>query len=300
MAYKSIFAKLQAQNQKKQMNQSANSFQPMPAPMAQRVQPPVAQAPVAPAYVEPDFKPDTAPIKAGGQFDLMKKQAESRLAGAETQGRDALNRRFAQLGNLNSGAALKIENQLQDQVARQREEALGGVDIAAAQDVSAREQQREASNLAREQSSLQRRLQSSQFGQSLGEQQRQARFAEGIAGREADLSEFNTMYNTALSAATSGSQAAVNKTFEKMFNRSPNFQGGYTNAMAQRVGDVAAPITNENRQLSAREQFKINRNSFDPFKNASWMPDKIAFQRKARAAGYSDADIKKAIKYGGG
>lgn len=195
----------------------AASYGPTSAPAGGPVSP--MTAPVAPIVAPPV----DVPVKPGAQFELMKTQAKARLAGQEGQARDAMNRKLASLGNLNSGAALKLEQNLQDSVARQQEEALGGIDVASAQDVAQREE-----------SAMQRRLQSSQFDRSLGEQQRQAAFTEGLALREADLSEYNTMYNTALSAATSDAQTATNKAFERMFGFKPTFN--YGGAMQRRAG----------------------------------------------------------------
>lgn len=71
-------------------------------------------------------------------FDRARERASQRANTAAQTGGDALKRRFASLGGMNSGAAIKAQ-QLNDESAnRQREEAIQGVDAAEAQDVQRR------------------------------------------------------------------------------------------------------------------------------------------------------------------
>lgn len=211
---------------------------------------PMPKRPTAPqpqGYVEPEFKRDTAPVKAGGQFDLMKKQAQQRLSGQADTARDAMNRRFAQLGNLNSGASMKMEQQLQDQTARQQEEALGGIDIQAAQDVSAREMARDQSENAREQATLQRRMAGSQFDRSFGEQLRQAQFQEGIAGQEHELSKLNTLINTGMALESVKRPEDVLGFFDSLSSTMPGMvNSDVSAALSRRAG-----VNRNNRAASA-------------------------------------------------
>lgn len=64
------------------------------------------------------------------EFDVQRKKVEQRI-GADTQGQqDAVQRRLAASGMLNSGAAIKQQNIIAQQGAAQREDALQGVDAA--------------------------------------------------------------------------------------------------------------------------------------------------------------------------
>lgn len=74
----------------------------------------------------------TAAAQTGplAEFDLMRKQVAQRAtAERQTQG-DALKRRFASLGALNSGAALKAQMLADEQGSRAQEEAIQGVNMA--------------------------------------------------------------------------------------------------------------------------------------------------------------------------
>lgn len=66
-------------------------------------------------------------------YDPIRKRLEQRFTAQAQQGQDAIQRKLASLGNLNSGAAMKIRQQVDNDVAQQREEAIGQVDSQEAQ-----------------------------------------------------------------------------------------------------------------------------------------------------------------------
>lgn len=185
------------------------TYKPMPmAPnFLPRATSPAPEPPPA-AFVEPK------PTGPNQQFGLMRQQVSDRFASAGGEQKDALNRRLAALGNLNSGAAIKQEQNILGGIEKQKSEAMGGIDVSEA-----------AANAQNEQAAMQRQLQNTQFERSLGEQKRQNSFSEGLALDEANLNRFNTMYNTALSAATSEAGPQINAMFENMFGSKMNLNG---------------------------------------------------------------------------
>ena len=71
-----------------------------------------------------DFMSDTS------QFDLARKRAQQQSASNLQGRRDALQRRFAQLGNLDSGARLKIEQLAENEESQNLAQANEGIDAA--------------------------------------------------------------------------------------------------------------------------------------------------------------------------
>lgn len=83
------------------------------------------------------------------QFDLARKRAQQ-ASGASLQGRrDALQRRFAQLGNLDSGARLKMEQNLEQQGAQELQAANEGIDAQQAQEMGRRREILQGQEFAR-------------------------------------------------------------------------------------------------------------------------------------------------------
>lgn len=80
---------------------------------------------------------------------LFEKQRQQALGDIQAQGQDAqdaLNRRFASIGGLASGASIKQQQILQDKIGQQRERALGGV--ADRESLAELEEARDAANKA--------------------------------------------------------------------------------------------------------------------------------------------------------
>ena len=66
------------------------------------------------------------------KYELMRNRVGQEATAQGQQASSALERRQAQLGNLNSGAAIKQQANLEDQVAQQKQKAVEGVDLAQA------------------------------------------------------------------------------------------------------------------------------------------------------------------------
>lgn len=66
------------------------------------------------------------------QFDILRQQASQRSQGDAQKAQDALKRRFSALGASNSGAAIKAEQNVGQEALKQREAAIGNIDVAEA------------------------------------------------------------------------------------------------------------------------------------------------------------------------
>lgn len=70
------------------------------------------------------------------QFDQLRKQAQQRANQAAQAGTDAIKRRFAAIGGLGSGAAIKQQNLMRQQANQQLEDANANINVAEAQERS--------------------------------------------------------------------------------------------------------------------------------------------------------------------
>jgi hypothetical protein len=190
--------------------------------------PPKIEAPKTPA---PGMAP-AQPYKAAAaptalpQFDVLKGQATQRANAAGQQQEQALQRKFASLGNLNSGAAIKLQQQSAADINQQKEDVIQGLDAAQTQEIARLGEVEKGREFQSAETAMQRQAQQSQFDRSFAEQQRQSSFMEQLGLQEHELSKFNTMYNTALSAATSDAQGAIFNTMEALFPGSSSQFGG--------------------------------------------------------------------------
>ena len=77
--------------------------------------------------------PQAAAPSAAGAFQQQRQRLTQRFTQQGQEQDDAMKRKLAQMGNLNSGAAVKLQQQGQDQIVQQREEAIGNLDSQQAQ-----------------------------------------------------------------------------------------------------------------------------------------------------------------------
>lgn len=209
-------------------------------------------------------QPTTTPPKLP-EFDKLRTQATQRINAQGGQASDALKRKFASLGNLNSGAAIKQEQKMQAELGEQREQAMAGIDVAEAQEGQRRLEVQEnrdfaagESRIGREfasgeaklgrdfagqESALSRALQSEQFGKQFGlqnevfgEQKNQNTFTNKLAGEEHALNVKNTNINTAKALAEAKDPGKIAAMFEQL-------NGG------QQLGTVS-----QNAAMSRRQQ----------------------------------------------
>jgi hypothetical protein len=83
------------------------------------------------------------------QFDYARKRIAQQSTADEQGQQEALKRRFAAMGNVNSGAYVKQQAVAADDAAKRREDALGGVDAQEAQEVQRRAEVTEGRDFAR-------------------------------------------------------------------------------------------------------------------------------------------------------
>lgn len=73
-------------------------------------------------------------------FQAQREKAVQRADATAQASSDALKRRFASMGNMNSGAAVKSEQLARDQANQQKEEAIAGVNAAESQDIAQKQE----------------------------------------------------------------------------------------------------------------------------------------------------------------
>lgn len=123
-------------------------------------------------------------LRAPNQFDLQRQQAASRINAGAGQQRQAMQRKFAQLGGGPSGASFKAAQNLEAQLGTQREDAMGGIGIAEAQDIARQREVEQGQKFQAGESALGRAQQESQFGRQFGLQQGGQQFDQGMANRQ--------------------------------------------------------------------------------------------------------------------
>lgn len=110
------------------------------------------------------------------QFDVARERAAQRSSADAQATTGAIQRRFASMGGLNSGASIKAQQIAQQQAQAQREDAIAGVDAA---------QQQYAEQLA--ESERGRAFQASQSGLDRGFQGEQNALARALQARQLDM-----------------------------------------------------------------------------------------------------------------
>jgi hypothetical protein len=189
-----------------------------------------------------DIQQNTLP-----EYDKLKQQTAQRFNAQAQQQGNALKRKLASIGNLNSGAAIKQQEKINTDVGQQQEAALSNIDTQQAQELQRRKEIEDARNFEAAQaqkgmdfsaqqaalgrdftaseSALARKLQSDQFGQQFGlqnkvfkEQQGQNKIQNAMAAREAQLNEYTNMFNQAQALAQNKPQAqqAINSYFAQI------------------------------------------------------------------------------------
>lgn len=121
--------------------------------------------------------PEMTPIKADNsamvrRYETLRNRAKADVAQQTGEQQDALQRRFAQLGNLSSGAAMKQQQLTAEQGAQMQQKATEGLDMAQSQEQAQLEADAANKNFAREE-----RVASQQF--AAGERASSQAFAAG-------------------------------------------------------------------------------------------------------------------------
>lgn len=118
--------------------------------------------------------------KAVPQFEALRQRQQNRQQAQVGTADDALKRRFASMGAMNSGAMVKAQQNMLDNSARQNEEATQGIDFAEAQESSRQEERGQDVGFRGEQFQFQkdeaganRKMQESQFDRNYALQEAQ-------------------------------------------------------------------------------------------------------------------------------
>lgn len=157
------------------------------------------------------------------EFEKLRQQATQRVQSEGQQQQDALQRRLASIGNLKSGAALKQQQILQSELGKQREGAIGQIDVQEAGEMQRRQEVQDTRDFAQKEaqagrqfaaqealagrefagreSALGRTQQAEQFGKTFGSQEEQNRFMNRLAREEFDFNKAATLGNQAAAIA---------------------------------------------------------------------------------------------------
>lgn len=260
------------------------------------------------------------------QFEAMRRRAQQQSNVAQQEAEDALKRKFASTGMGSSGAAIKTQANLRKDFAEQAAQAREGVDIAEQaelqrrqevqdqRDFAAQEAQKQRefaageSKLGREfaagESALSRQMAADQFGKSFGlqrdtfaEQQRQARFGEGMAKDQFDIDKINSAINIATVLKESGDPAAFKNLLDQIASGEYGFNidGGpvisnATTSGAQKVANLQN--TDTFKELSKWENSPARRT----IGAGQAVEGRIRKLRKElRANGFSEQEINRAL-----
>lgn len=151
-----------------------------------------------------------------GQFDLARKRAEQRANSEQQQQDDALKRRFAAMGNLNSGAYVKQQSIQADEASKRKADVMEGIDVAESQEAQRQREVQEGRDFARSE-----RLGSQDFSAGQAVLQRQFQTGERLgsqdfaSGQSALQRQFQTSERLGSQTFASGEREA-----------SQNWQGG--------------------------------------------------------------------------
>lgn len=112
-------------------------------------------------------------------FDLQRKRINQQAEAQGQQENDAIQRRYAAMGGLNSGSYVKAQQQQADSAMARRQQALEGVDMSEAQDAARRAEVEAGRQFQREE-----RLGSQDFGAGQAALQRQFATSERLGGQD--------------------------------------------------------------------------------------------------------------------
>lgn len=152
------------------------------------------------------------------RYDLLRSRANQDVATQGQEASSALQRRQAQLGNLNSGAAIKQQQVLGDKVAEQKQKANEGIDIAQSGEQAQLEQVKQGQEFAAGEAekgrgfSSSERLAAQTFGSSEADKQRGFMSGESKLQRDQQSSQFDKSFGLQERQLKSQEEeAAINK-----------------------------------------------------------------------------------------
>lgn len=137
-------------------------------------------------------------------YDPIRKRIEQRFTAQAQQGQDAIQRKLASLGNLNSGAAMKIRQQADSDMAQQREEAMGQVDSQEAQQNIQLQEAQRGRDFQGLEAQKNRDFQGGQFDKTFGLDQTTKLGQLDLARQEMLMKQSEQDFNTITSAREQG------------------------------------------------------------------------------------------------
>lgn len=164
------------------------------------------------------FTPMQAPTLAAPQalgpnkaFELQRQQLGQRLSQDASTQQEALNRRFAAMGGGPAGASIKAMQNLGEQQARVREEAMGGISAQEAQDEARRNEILQQQNLENA------RLQA-QMGMDIGRYNQETAFQRAMAKQQLKQQLDEAAFNKAMGIGELGSGSRYQK-FAQLYKK---------------------------------------------------------------------------------
>lgn len=132
------------------------------------------------------------------QYDAMRKRAQQQINAQSQDNQDAINRRLAASGNLNSGAAIKQQQIAQDKSSQQLADTNTNIDVAEQGELQRRKEIQEGRDFTKSereagqgfvagQSDLQRNFQQGQFDKEMDFKNKAQAFAESSFGKQMEL-----------------------------------------------------------------------------------------------------------------
>ncbi len=234
------------------------------------------------------------------EYEAMRRRTQQRLE-SEGQGQqEALQRRFAQVGNLNSGAAIKNEQALQGQIATQKEDALGQIDAQEMGEQQRRQEVQDQMAFQSGEAQKGRDFQGGMFNQEFGlknqafdEEKRARGFQEKLASADFDR-DSNTLNKTWAQAIQAGGDPEGMTNILRGIDEG-KYGGGYSSLNGPTADQTAAlaraasatPRENIGAEVgNINEMVKIDKSR--PVMFGKW-------KSQLKAAGFSDAAVQAAF-----
>jgi hypothetical protein len=193
---------------------------------------------------------------AVNKFDLARQRAGEQANSQAQQQNDSIRRRFASLGNLNSGAAIKQEQISADNANKARADAVASID---AEEASAEE----AKNFQREQMKAQQDFQAGQSGLDRAQQEKLQQQGFGFQGGENALARRLQQEMQDKGFTFQGGESALQRALaEKMQGQQFNFQSDQQN----RQNDFTRSMSHDEANRRAdmfRQQMEMAQKEFD-------------------------------------
>lgn len=141
-------------------------------------------------------------VGTASPYDVLRKRAEQRVTAGGQEAVEAMKRRYAAMGNLNSGSAIRSEQIQNNENQQQKEQAIGAIDLGEAQEGSqknfAANESEKARSFTAGQAALERAQRGDQFGAQLELERQKQNYAQTSGDRQYELDKATTAFNSDL------------------------------------------------------------------------------------------------------